>query len=219
MTEVAKVYYQDLAERRRNARGANNKKRGGGHKVNLPSENLSLAEVRAMNTPPQTYRMNEPVQFTVFQTWPEDLQRGYIAGLQERYRVNFTEIAHMMGATRPEFDAWRAGKYIPAARLGRAQPAPEWEEFKAKVKLWRIVETEIPVTMTALPDDDPPPAPKEPLVKLKPEYNKDPESGGDPPPLRAKEVLDMPDPALVTFLELLPALKAQGARIKIEVEL
>lgn len=82
MTDAARQFYADLAEKRRTARGSRAKVRGGGKTVTLPNDGLTLKEVREINGTPTSYKLNEPVQWADFRAWPEDIQREYLDGLQ-----------------------------------------------------------------------------------------------------------------------------------------
>jgi hypothetical protein len=199
VTDAAKAYYQDLAERRRTARGSHNKKRGGGKTVNLPSDGLSLKEVREINGTPTTYKMGEPVRFSDFEKWPEDIQAEYLQGVQTKYKANLTDFAHMLGLKRKDFDTWRSGR-LRGKTMGRARPGPEWDKFLERAP-WKV-ESEIWAETYATPPQE-----REPLVQLKTEHQK-------------KSTEREPEPGSIeAFLRMLPELKAAGAKIRIEVEL
>ena len=71
--------------------------------MKLPSDGLTLKEVREINDTPTSYKLNEPVQWADFRAWPEDIQREYLEGLQSKYHVGLNEIARMMGAREASF--------------------------------------------------------------------------------------------------------------------
>ena len=103
MTDERYEFLQDCAEKASTAKSANNKRThcGKGGKVRFPSDNLTKKEREAMNSECKTYRMNDPVKYSEFKTWPKEHQITYIKRLREKYGVPDKYIAEMMGTRRP----------------------------------------------------------------------------------------------------------------------
>lgn len=182
--------------------------RGGGKTVKLPSDGLTLKEVREINGEPTVYKMDAPCRWEDFKDWPEDIQREYLEGLQKKFRAPLSEIARVMGVKENTFLSWKADHGIKSVFKGRSYPTPEWETFKAGAT-WME-----PEARNVLPEQESgtqilsAAAVKEtmerlPVLELKP---------------KALERLE-PEATLQRLLDILPALKASGAKIKIEVEL
>lgn len=169
--------------------------------MKLPSDGLTLKELREINGEPTVYKMDAPCRWEDFKDWPEDIQREYLEGLQKKYRAPLSEIARVMGVKENTFLPWKAEHGIKSAFKGRSYPTPEWETFKAGAT-W--MEPEAGTKMSS-PEQESGPGrqEREPLVKLKPEA------------LERRK----PEATLQRLLDILPALKASGAKIKIEVEL
>lgn len=185
--------------------------------MKLPSDGLTLKEVREINGTPTTYKMDAPCRWEDFKAWPEDIQREYLEGLQKKYRAPLSEIARVMGVKENTFISWKADHGIKSVFKGRSYPTPEWETFKAGAE-WLEPEAgtkmSSPEPESGAEEDPSGPAvhlplqgrletEREPVLKFKPE---------------ALERLE-PEATLQRLLDILPALKASGAKIKIEVEL
>lgn len=167
----------------------------------LPSENLSLQEVRDMQGPVLTYKMDSPCKWEDFRKWPPDIQRDYIIGLERRYNATSAEIARSMGTTSNAMCRLRKELHCPPKLGGRAKPAHDWSFFLAKGESGQKTEAAAP-DLPVYPQQSP--TVREPIVKIKPEYlpeNRDPAE------------------TLARLSALLPALKKAGAKIRIEVEL
>ena len=175
--------------------------RGGGKTVKLPSDGLTLKEVREINGTPTVYKMDVPCRWEDFKDWPEDIQREYLEGLQKKYRAPLSEIARVMGVKENTFLSWKAEHGIKSAFKGRSNPTPEWETFKAGAT-WLEPEAGTGMSQPE-PESRPGRQEREPVLELKP---------------KALERLE-PEATLQRLLDILPALKASGAKIKIEVEL
>lgn len=209
--------------------------------MTLPNDGLTLSEVRAVNGAPTVYKMNEPVPFEDFKAWPADIQAEYLKALQEKYNANYTDIAHMMGAKRKEFDEWRkiALPEFAARKLGRARPGAAWDAF-CKSATWALASDWTPPEREAedagkRAQEDPPapetpvahapgnrPAvqlPGEPISKSAEAQLKDALAKLKPECMRAKDTIKPTTAELEQLFDLLPILRAAGAKIRIEVEL
>lgn len=102
MTDEKYVFVTEVAEKKRTARGAFNKrthngKRGG---VKFPSDYLSKKEKNKMNGECKTYTMNAPITYAEFKTYPDDLKKQYVRKLRDMFDVSDTDLAEMMGTNK-----------------------------------------------------------------------------------------------------------------------
>ena len=99
MTDEKYTFITDVAEKKRIARGAFNKRthNGKGGKVRFPSDYLSNKERNKMNGEIREYRMNSPITYTEFKKYPDDLKKKYIQRLRDMFDVPDKDIAEMMG--------------------------------------------------------------------------------------------------------------------------
>lgn len=99
MTDEKYTFITDVAEKKRIARGAFNKRthNGKGGKVRFPSDYLSNKERNKMNGEIREYRMNSPITYTEFKKYPDDLKKKYVKRLRDMFDVSDTDIAEMMG--------------------------------------------------------------------------------------------------------------------------
>ena len=100
MTDAEKVFNQTVEERKRIARGAKHKRMGGGHIVSLTSDKLTEKEKTMLNGEVTTYKLDKPVKWAVFKTWPGDIRREYILGLQKKYHASSGMIYKMLGISQ-----------------------------------------------------------------------------------------------------------------------
>lgn len=99
MTDEKYTFITDVAEKKRIARGAFNKRthNGKGGKVRFPSDYLSNKERNEMNGEVREYRMNSPITYSEFKKYPDDLKKKYIQRLRDMFDVPDKDIAEMMG--------------------------------------------------------------------------------------------------------------------------
>lgn len=99
MTDEKYTFITDVAEKKRTARGAFNKRthNGKGGKVRFPSDYLSNKERNKMNGEVREYRMNSPITYAEFKKYPNDLKKKYIQRLRDMFDVSDKDIAEMMG--------------------------------------------------------------------------------------------------------------------------
>lgn len=107
MTDEKYTFITDVAEKKRIARGAFNKRthNGKGGKVKFPSDYLSNKERNKMNGEVREYRMNSPITYTEFKKYPDDLKKKYIQRLRDMFDVSDTDIAAMMGVKAKTLNA------------------------------------------------------------------------------------------------------------------
>ena len=99
MTDEKYTFITDVAEKKRIARGAFNKRthNGKGGKVRFPSDYLSNKERNKMNGEIREYRMNSPITYAEFKKYPDELKKKYIQRLRDMFDVPDKDIAEMMG--------------------------------------------------------------------------------------------------------------------------
>lgn len=107
MTDEKYTFITDVAEKKRIARGAFNKRthNGKGGKVRFPSDYLSNKERNEMNGEVREYRMNSPITYAEFKKYPDDLKKKYIQRLRDMFDVSDTDIAAMMGVKAKTLNA------------------------------------------------------------------------------------------------------------------
>lgn len=105
MSEITDMFHEECSERKRTARGAFNKKthNGKGGRVKFPSDYLSEKEKRKMNGEVKTYKMNQPISWKEFKTYPDDVKITYIKTLRTRFHAPDKFIAEMMGVPKSTF--------------------------------------------------------------------------------------------------------------------
>ena len=103
MSDEQYEYVQDCKEKSITARSARHKKThtGKGGAVKFPSDYMSKKEREAMNGECKSYRMNDPISWEEFKTWPKEHQETYIKLLRKKFNVPDKYIAEMMGISRP----------------------------------------------------------------------------------------------------------------------
>lgn len=86
MTDEKFLFVTDCADKKRTARGVNNKRThtGKGGKVRFPSDNLTRKELNAMNGEVVSYKLNEPMTWAEFKALPDDIKKTYIKLLREK---------------------------------------------------------------------------------------------------------------------------------------
>ena len=107
MTDEKYTFITDVAEKKRIARGAFNKRthNGKGGKVRFPSDYLSNKERNKMNGEIREYRMNSPITYAEFKKYPDDLKKKYVKRLRDMFDVSDTDIAAMMGVKAKTLNA------------------------------------------------------------------------------------------------------------------
>lgn len=130
MTDAEYLFKQTERERKRNARGAKNKIKGGGGAVRLPSDNLTKKEREAMNGETVTYKVHSPVKWPEFKRWPPDIQREYFKRLDTSYRPTAEMYAAMFGVSKNSVSVLRASLGVKTGNRGRNLPdAAGWQRF------------------------------------------------------------------------------------------
>ena len=99
MSDEVYEYVQDCKDKKITARSARNKKThtGKGGPVRLPSDHLTKKERESMNGECKSYRMNDPISWEEFKSWPKEHQETYIKLLRKRYNAPISAISKMFG--------------------------------------------------------------------------------------------------------------------------
>lgn len=93
--------------------------------VKFPSDYMSKKELNSMNGECISYRMNEPITWDTFKTWPEEHQKSYIINLRNRFKIPNTSLATAWGV-----DVHTIGQYIRCFGLNQGR------EVSGTGRLW-----------------------------------------------------------------------------------
>lgn len=137
MSEITDMFREECADRKRTARGAFNKKthNGKGGRVKFPSDYLSEKEKRKMNGEIKTFKMNQPISWDEFKTYPDDIKRQYIRSLRIRFQVPDKLIAEMMGVPKSTFGLWMQNLNIT---VGKGHKPNFTDAMKTAWDNWRL---------------------------------------------------------------------------------
>lgn len=126
----------DSMQKKRIARGAMHMKRGSkSKKCSLPSDNLTPAQLRRLNGPVSTYKLDEPMNWESFKAMPEDLQKQYIRNLQDTYQATDGMLSTMLGKSKPTIMKLRNELDIAAVKSAKMKGKEaeirdaKWEAF------------------------------------------------------------------------------------------
>lgn len=138
MSDEEWEYKQDCKDKKITARSARNKRthNGKGGAVKLPSDYLSKKELKAMNGPVESYRMNDPMSWNEFKKLPDDLKVTYIKAVREKYKTPDSALADAMGVGRPVFSRYMKcyGLSLGSAAAGASRNwynTPDHDRFVA----------------------------------------------------------------------------------------
>lgn len=93
MTEIEKMLGKENAEKKRIARGARNKKRGGGRYVRTPSDYLTKKEREALNGEVVLFDPRKFYTWQEFKALPDEYQLKYVNSLINRYDIGVSNIS------------------------------------------------------------------------------------------------------------------------------
>lgn len=96
-------FYEDCKDKKSTAQSARHARShcGKGGRVKFASDYMTKKEREAMNGECKSYRMNDPISWKEFKTWPSEHQITYIKLLRAKYNAPDKYIAEMMGISRP----------------------------------------------------------------------------------------------------------------------
>lgn len=108
MSDEQYLLFQDTKDKKSTAQSARHTRThcGKGGVVKFPSDYLSKKELKAMNGPVETYRMNSPITWEEFKSYPDEHKKTYIQLLRKKYNVPDTYIAEMFGVGNRTLINW-----------------------------------------------------------------------------------------------------------------
>lgn len=137
---------EDSIEKKHIANSAHNKRShcGKGGSIKLPSDYLSTKELKAMNGEVKSYHINEPVMWSEFKKFPNDIQIMYVNHLREKYNVTNNALAKAMGISNAAFNKRikELGLNLGKKTCGRNRMWSTSEEAKEFWKWWGVDTTE-----------------------------------------------------------------------------
>lgn len=98
MSDEKYEYIQDCRDKKITARSARNVRTHCGKRgaVKFPSDYMTKKEREAMNGECKSYRMNDPINWEEFKSWPKEHQETYIKLLRKKFNVPLTYISEIM---------------------------------------------------------------------------------------------------------------------------
>lgn len=145
MTDEKYTFVTDVAEKKRIARGAFNKrthngKRGG---VKFPSDYMTKKEKNMMNGEVKSYKINQPVTYKEFKSYPDDIKIEYIQNLRKKFDLPDTAISEMFGLSDHTIGNFCREHGIQAGRRGKRKADYEgFEKWKWQEKTENVNETD-----------------------------------------------------------------------------
>lgn len=104
MTDIERVYYDDIKAKKRNGHGDRHKKRQGGRFVHLQSDNLSRKEWRNMNGEVKSYDMGKVMTWRELKQLPNDIAREYLARIKKCFpNITVVEVAKVFDVSEHTF--------------------------------------------------------------------------------------------------------------------
>lgn len=129
MSDEKYEFVSDVRDKSITARSAHRTRthNGKGGSVKFPSDFMSRKELKAMNGPVESFRMNEPMPWADFKKMPDDLKKDYITAIRDRFGAPDSAIAKMLGCSQCTLSLWlRDLKCSGAHRTGKEK----WEKEK-----------------------------------------------------------------------------------------
>lgn len=133
MTDERFVYNKDIKDRKRAAYGARAKKGGSrSRRCSLPSDNLSEAQRRKLNSSVFSIKINQPMDYALLKTLAPTLQFLYLSHLIDEHKARRVDLCGMLGVAPCTFYRLQQGLSGKLAwKYKKKKPAPEWEAFMA----------------------------------------------------------------------------------------
>lgn len=133
MTDERFVYNADLRDRKRTASGARAKKGGSkSRRCSLPSDTLTKAQKRALNSSVESIKLNQPMSWARLRELTPSLQYLYLDHLVNDHKARRVDLVSMLGIAACTFQ--RLVGTLPGRISFHGRPrkqAPEWERFMA----------------------------------------------------------------------------------------
>lgn len=157
MSDEAYLLNQDTRDKKVTARGARHARThcGKSGAVKFPSDYLSRKELKAMNGPVETYRMNAPITWEEFKSYPDEHKKTYIQLLRKKFNVPDKYVAEMFGIAANTLTGWF--KCLGLAK-GAGNGAKTWD--KEGFLAWRagapeaVKPSETPVEVEVITEDE-----------------------------------------------------------------
>lgn len=120
----------DVMQKKRIASQAKYRKRGSkSKKCSLPSDGMTQKQWKEMCGPVKTYKMNEPLTWDEFKTYPSHIQKEYVSNLQDTYGVSFSRIGNMMGVDKSRFSKLGLSSRFGKGYSMTAEQKERWKLF------------------------------------------------------------------------------------------
>jgi len=177
MTDETYTMTQTIKERRAMRDGARARKCGSRSKrCTLPSDSLTPAQKRKLNSPVETVNLNAPMTYGELVKLSPSLQFLYLDHLVNEFKARQQDLIAMLQTS--DSTAYRLFRGLPGKLIFKGKPrhpAPEWETF---------------MTGTL-----PPPSPDDPdVLPATPDPDPEPEPAPDPDPRPKKVDVNPPQP-------------------------
>lgn len=113
-------FYEDCKDKKSTAQSARHARShcGKGGRVKFASDYMTKKEREAMNGECKSYRMNDPISWEEFKTWPDEHKITYVKLLRAKYNVTDAALAEMMGIDR----TWFKRMIVDALKLEGGKP-------------------------------------------------------------------------------------------------
>ena len=113
-------FYEDCKDKKSTAQSARHARShcGKGGRVKFTSDYMTKKEREAMNGECKSYRMNDPISWEEFKTWPDEHKITYVKLLRAKYNVTDAALAEMMGIDR----TWFKRMIVDALKLEGGKP-------------------------------------------------------------------------------------------------
>lgn len=130
-------FYTDVAYKKRLAASARKRKVGSKSKYcGLPSDKLTAKQWKERNSKMESYKLNEPMAWEMFQGAPRNIQNEYLEKLQSEYGANAVRVAEMFGVCRGTFSRYvkennLSFEFKTGSHMGK-NGLEKWMEFVTK---------------------------------------------------------------------------------------
>lgn len=153
------LFRQDCIDKKITARSARNTRTHNGKRgaVKFPSDFMSRKELKAMNGACVSYRMNSPISWEEFKTWPDEHKVTYVKLLREKFNVPNTALAEMFNVSSPMlckyFKCWGLSQGNPVKRTWDKEGFLAW---RSGAKSDVVSSSETPVEEVTVVTDETP---------------------------------------------------------------
>lgn len=93
-------FFQEVADRKRLVRSFGRKRCGSkSKKCTLRTDNMTNKQIERMSGPVQAYKLNAPISWETFKTYPDEIKAEYLRTITSRYRTTQLLLSEMFGVT------------------------------------------------------------------------------------------------------------------------